>query len=134
MMREYEDPFAEIRELFTRLVENSMTGPGGFAFRTMAMGGDPGMQEPSGRTGVEVHRNGDEVILVTELPGVTEEQVTVGFEGGCCIIGASDGERQIRKTVLVPEPIPSSVRKTFRNGVLELVFRARAEPAGQTGI
>jgi HSP20 family molecular chaperone IbpA len=131
MIRDFEDPFAEIRELFRNLVENSAIGPGSLTFRAVTVSGNQHREEPPDRTGIEVHRNGDEIILVTELPGFSGEQVTVGFEGGRCLIEASDGDRHCRKTALVPEPDLSSVRQTFRHGVFELVFRVKAEPVHQ---
>ncbi len=134
MMREYEDPFAEIHELFMRLMENSATDPSGVMFRAGMQQEDPGLTGMNGPSGVEVHKNGGEILLVTELPGFSEDQITVWFEGGRCLIEASDGDRICRKTALVPEPDPSSVRQTYRHGVLELVFRAKAEPVQQAGI
>lgn len=125
MIRDYEDPFAEIHELFRKLVENSATGPGSVTFRAVTVSGNQPLQEPPDGTGIEVHRNGDEILLVTELPGFSGEQITVGFEDGCCRIEATDGDRHCLRTVRVPEPDPSSVRQTFRHGVFELVFREK---------
>ncbi len=156
MNREADDPFAVIKELFRKLAMSVPGTPGQFSFRTVVLGGSPGSdgetwwpvegagglrgwgdltgtirEEPRPDDRVEVHQAGDDVLLVTELPGFSVDQVEAVFDNGTCAIEATDGDRHCRKTVTAPAPEPSTIRKTLRHGVFELGYTvARAEAVG----
>ncbi len=157
MNRETDDPFAMIEELFRKLAMGAAGTPGQFSFRTVVLGGFSGgdgatwwpvegamgprswedtdgtiREEFSPDDRVEVHQSGDDVLLVTELPGFSVDQVEAVFDHGTCAIEATDGDRHCRKTVTAPAPEPSTIRKTLRHGVFELgysIVRAEAVDA-----
>jgi hypothetical protein len=72
---------------------------------------------------VEVQRVGNEVILVTELPGVSPEDVKVMFSGSTVHIKAGDGDLKYHTTADVPPADKDSVSVSFRHGVLEVSYR-----------
>jgi HSP20 family molecular chaperone IbpA len=79
---------------------------------------------------VEVQRVGNEVILVTELPGVSPEDVKVMFSGSTVHIKAGDGDLKYHTTADVPPAEKDSVSVSFRHGVLEVTYREQiGEPA-----
>ena len=90
---------------------------------------------PPGRTDmiepeVEVQRVGNEVVLVTELPGVAPEDVKVMFSGSTVHIKAADGDLKYHTTADVPPADKDSVSVSFRHGLLEVTYREQSrEPA-----
>ncbi|MEI7434085.1 MAG: hypothetical protein WCJ93_07545 [Methanomicrobiales archaeon] len=79
---------------------------------------------------VEVQRIGNEVILVTEMPGVSPEDVKVMFSGSTVHIKAGDGDLKYHTTADVPPAEKDSVSVSFRHGVLEVTYREQTgEPA-----
>lgn len=79
---------------------------------------------------VEVQRVGNEVILVTELPGVSPEDVKVMFSGSTVHIKAGDGDLKYHTTADVPPAEKDSVSVSFRHGVLEVTYREQNEEPG----
>jgi HSP20 family molecular chaperone IbpA len=71
---------------------------------------------------IEIQRLGDRVLLVTELPGLSPENVQVLFRGDRVFIWGKDGERQYRTSAAVPPPRTGSEQVTFRHGVLEVSY------------
>jgi HSP20 family molecular chaperone IbpA len=82
----------------------------------------------STETEIEVHRIDDRITLVTELPGMSRENIQVLFRGDRVFIWAHDQERQYRADQLVPPAVKDSVEIRFRHGVLEVSYLAE-EPA-----
>jgi HSP20 family molecular chaperone IbpA len=79
---------------------------------------------------VEVQRVGNEVILATELPGVSPDDVKVMFSGSTVHIKAGDGNLKYHTTADVPPAEKDSVTVSFRHGVLEVTYREQVrEPA-----
>ncbi|HBY99589.1 MAG: hypothetical protein M5U01_33015 [Ardenticatenaceae bacterium] len=69
---------------------------------------------------VDLFDEGQEVVLVAELPGVAEEEIQIEIEGDILSLGTS-GERKYAKEVLLPGAVDAtSLHKTYRNGILEL--------------
>lgn len=81
---------------------------------------------------VEIHRVGNEVKLITELPGMSAENVQVLFRGTTVHIRACDGNRSFETSAEVPPADRDSVAISFRHGVLEVTYRERppATPQG----
>jgi HSP20 family molecular chaperone IbpA len=79
---------------------------------------------------VEVQRVGNDVILVTELPGVSPEDVKVMFSGSTVHIKAGDGDLKYHTTADVPPAEKDSVSVSFRHGVLEVTYREQNEDPG----
>lgn len=69
---------------------------------------------------VDVFDEGQEIVIVAELPGVAEEEIRVEIKEDILSLQTA-GERKYAKEVLLPpEADVKSLRKTYRNGILEL--------------
>jgi HSP20 family molecular chaperone IbpA len=77
---------------------------------------------------VETHRDGDEFVVTAELPGVDEEDLSVGIDvRSNDFVVAADGRTIDR--VDLPWPTTDAARVWYNNGVLE----ARLRPADDEG-
>ncbi|MBI3362505.1 MAG: Hsp20/alpha crystallin family protein [Chloroflexi bacterium] len=69
---------------------------------------------------VDVFDEGQEIVIVAELPGVAEEEIRVGVKEDILSLETT-GERKYAKEILLPsEADVKTLRKTYRNGILEL--------------
>jgi len=60
------------------------------------------------------------VLIVAELPGVTEKDIQVEVKDDVLSVSTS-GEREYAKEVLLPAIVdPTTMRKSYKNGVLEI--------------
>jgi HSP20 family molecular chaperone IbpA len=96
--------------------------------------GQPGGPPPfPGREGtepdIEVHTFGNRVTLITELPGMSPENVQVLFRDDRVYIWAKDDQRQYRSSSRVPPAEEKSIEISFRHGVLEVTYTAASLPA-----
>jgi HSP20 family molecular chaperone IbpA len=87
----------------------------------------------SGRNGtepeIEVHTFGNRVKLITELPGMSPENIQVLFRDDRVYIWAKDDERHYQTSSRVPPAEKESVEISFRHGVLEVTYTAASLPA-----
>jgi HSP20 family protein len=96
-------------------------------------GGNPPRDSPE--PAVEVHHLGDEVKVVAELPGITEELLRLDVREGRLVIDAGDAGISYRTSAELPPVEEQSMQKSLRNGVLEVTFRALktdGSPEGDT--
>jgi len=147
----YEDPqdmFREMDEMFARLFTRMSRGglygePQVFGYHIVINGADgpsgipePQVHERAGSEPVaEVHRIGDEVKVVVELPGTTAESVRLDARDGTLFIDAEGCENRYHTTAPLPAVNAASMQSSLRNGVLEVTFSALSEStpaAGQT--
>jgi HSP20 family protein len=71
---------------------------------------------------VDVFDEESEVLVVAEMPGASEKEITVEVEGESLMLRA-EGEHCYAKDVDLPAKVnPEPVRKVYRNGLLELRF------------
>jgi HSP20 family molecular chaperone IbpA len=82
---------------------------------------------------IEIHRVRDHIMLVTELPGMSPENIQVLFRDDRVFIWAKDGERQYRASAEVPPAEKESTEISFRNGVLEVRYTPADRCSGTTG-
>lgn len=82
----------------------------------------------TGETVVEIHRIGNEVKVITDLPGITEEALRLDVKGNTLLIDAGDAEHHYHSSAGLPRVDPGSMKKTLKNGVLEVTFMSLAEP------
>ena len=129
-------PFDEkkLEELVRQIMEQSGDGRPLIIGMKIVIGGPPGgtpllsrgdTTEPE----IELHRIGDRVVLTTELPGITPEQVQILFQEDRVFIWAKSPDRQYRASREVPPAIKGSAEITFRHGVLDVSYLPR-EAAG----
>lgn len=71
---------------------------------------------------VDVFNEDDEVLVIAEMPGVAEKDITVKVSGNTLKI-TTKGEFHYSKEIELPADVKAkSVRKTYRNGLLEMRF------------
>ena len=69
---------------------------------------------------VDVFDEGQEIVVVAELPGVAEEEIHIEAQDDILSLETT-GERKYAKEILLPEAVDATtLRKTYRNGILEL--------------
>jgi HSP20 family molecular chaperone IbpA len=136
MSPEPEDNMRNIGEIIRKMLENAgmsdHPAPVIFNFRIFVnMPGAPAMgagQVPDGQVlhaepQVEVQRVDGEIKLLTEMPGLSPENVRVVFSGSTVHIQAGDGIRNYQTSADVPPALKDSVSVSFRHGVLEVTYR-----------
>ena len=74
------------------------------------------------RTGAEIHRIGNEVKVIADLPGITEEALRLDVKGNTLVIDAGDADHHYHTSVSLPPVDMASMQKTLKNGVLEVTF------------
>ncbi len=63
------------------------------------------------------------VRLIAELPGVSDEGLSIELKGDILNLNAASKERQYAKEILLPCPVKQeSLRKSFHNGILEITI------------
>lgn len=81
---------------------------------------------------VDVMSSGDEVKVIAELPGVNKEEIKVSASENSVTIHADTPESKYRKDIEMPDEVdPASARSTYKNGILEIIFKRRGKkPSG----
>ncbi len=63
------------------------------------------------------------VRLIAELPGVSDEGLSIELKGDILNLNAASKERQYAKEILLPCPVKQeSLQKSFHNGILEITI------------
>lgn len=71
----------------------------------------------------------DRIVIIMELPGIDENDVSVKVEGDILELAACTRDRRYQKTVRLPSAIvPDALESSYRNGILELRL-AKREPS-----
>jgi HSP20 family protein len=74
---------------------------------------------------VDVFKEKDHVLVVAELPGVEDSEVTTRLKGDVLLIAAEGKNRKYKKEVLLPRRfLPSDLSRSFHNGILEIRLKA----------
>ena len=135
----YEDPQDRFREmellffrLFTQMNREFATGePPVVGFYVVIPGGGepslvPGLHDIPHRGSTEpvaeVHRMGNEVKVITELPGITKEGIRLNLEGSVLKIDAGNGHAHYHTIATMPRVDPGSKCTSVENGILEVTF------------
>jgi HSP20 family protein len=72
---------------------------------------------------VDVLQEGNEVVVVTELPGVEKEQIKLDSTDRALKIAVESAKRRYFKELELPHLVdPRSARASYKNGVLEVRF------------
>ncbi|MDP2730174.1 MAG: archaeal heat shock protein Hsp20 [Dehalococcoidales bacterium] len=70
---------------------------------------------------VDVFDEEDHILVIAELPGVSEEGIKVEVAGDILNITASDTDRKYAKEILLPSKVkPASLKRSYKNGILEI--------------
>jgi len=137
------DAFRRLQELLEQMIRESMeqgnfmVKPMGFTIVIRGSGPFPlGQGGPLSEGGgsieprIEVQEGDEEILVLGELPGISEDQVSLDLEAGDVRISATDGVRSFVGRAALPPVDPGSMKMTCRNGVLEIRFRRIPEPTG----
>jgi HSP20 family protein len=125
---------AMMARMFAEMSRGTVTGmpPHATGYRIIIQGGGMPRGPPDG-SGIEmrnpgepvpeVHQIGDEVKVIVELPGVTDESLRLDVQGDRLIIDAGDADRHYHTSAPLPPVNAAPYRKSLKNGVLEVTFR-----------
>jgi HSP20 family protein len=70
---------------------------------------------------VDVFDEKNYILVIAELPGVTEDKIKVEVVGDILNLTASDTDRKYAKEILLPSKVkPSSLKTAYQNGILEI--------------
>lgn len=76
---------------------------------------------------VDVFDEKDQIVVMAELPGVTEAEIKTTLREDIFIVESSDADRKYYKEVLLPSKVDAkSEERTYKNGVLEIKFKKQA--------
>jgi HSP20 family protein len=69
---------------------------------------------------VDVFDEKDHVVVIVELPGVEEKQISTKLEGDILTLSAAGGDRKYYKEVILPKDVDTgTLQSKYKNGVLE---------------
>lgn len=142
------DMFDEMDEMFARLFSRMdrefMSAPQVHGYRIMIRdeGQGPVMPEMAeddalvsrmnNETVAEVHHVGDEVKVIADLPGITEEALRLDVKRNRLVIDAGDADNHYHTITALPPVDTASMQKTLKNGILEVTFTSRPAQSGQS--
>ena len=70
---------------------------------------------------VDVFDEGQEVVVIAEVPGVEESAIQLEIKEDILLLSASDGGRSYTKEVLLPCKVAAeTIKSSYRNGILEI--------------
>ena len=70
---------------------------------------------------VDIFAEKEEVRIIVEVPGVTEESIKTAIKGDVLTLEAKDADRKYYKEIVLPKEIdPSTLKIKYKNGVLEI--------------
>ena len=118
-------------------LKKGMKGVFGFTVKTMA--GGESKVEPFGNIKkspkgpiveeerepiVDVFDEKDHILVVSELPGIAEEDVKTEIKEDILTISAEKGARKYKKEVLLPSKVEAEpISSTYKNGILEIKLK-----------
>ncbi len=113
-----EDPLKRVSGKGGRLDRN-------FQVKPLAPGRHPAKKRrpPQKEREVDVFDETDHVKIIAEIPGVKEEDVTLGLERDKLTIFCHVPERKYKKQVLLPCVPKGELTKTYKNGILEVIIQ-----------
>jgi HSP20 family molecular chaperone IbpA len=128
---DYQKIMEMVRQLVRQALERGESQPGMQGIFIMIRGAEPQAGGNGSGAGVapvidtaaEVHETDDEIQVLTEMPGVAEEQLHLRIRDGILWIVGIAGMQGYRARVPVQGVEPEPVRRSCRHGVVEAVFR-----------
>jgi HSP20 family protein len=72
---------------------------------------------------VDLFDEEDRILVIAELPGVSENQIKIEVAGDILNLTASDSDRKYAKEILLPCKVKAdSVKTSYKNGILEVTL------------
>ena len=72
---------------------------------------------------IDVFDEEDHILVIAELPGVSENEIKIEVAGDILNLIASDKDRKYAKEILLPGKVkPESIKTTYNNGILEITL------------
>lgn len=77
---------------------------------------------------IDVLEGNDDIVVVTEFVGFKKENLRISLKDQRLTLAAENLDRKYRKSLNLPKRvIPSTIRTTYKNGVLEIRARKASE-------
>jgi len=72
---------------------------------------------------VDVFDEKDRILVIAELPGVSESEIKIEIAGDILNLAAADRDRKYAKEILLPGKVkPDPVKTSYKNGILEITL------------
>lgn len=72
---------------------------------------------------VDIFDEKGHVLVIVELPGVSEDKINIEVAGDILNLTASDRDRKYAKEILLPSKVkPQPVKTSYKNGILEITL------------
>ena len=72
---------------------------------------------------IDVFDEKDCILVIAELPGVSENEIKIEVAGDILNLTASDRDKKYAKEILLPGKVkPDSVKTSYKNGILEITL------------
>jgi len=72
---------------------------------------------------VDIFDEKDRILVIAELPGVSEREIKIEVNGDILNLAAADRDRKYAKEILLPGKVKSdSVKTAYKNGILEITL------------
>jgi len=72
---------------------------------------------------VDVFDERDRILVIAELPGVSEDELKIEVAGDILNLTASDSDRKYAREILLPGKVKAdSVKTSYKNGILEVTL------------
>jgi len=73
---------------------------------------------------VDVFDEQDRVLVIAELPGVSENEIKLEVVGDILNLSASDKDRKYAREILLPGKVkPDTIKTSYNNGILEITLQ-----------
>jgi len=134
MASKLSDAAGEIKETGEIKLGKEIKGMYGFNIRTMA-GGTPRVEtfgnikktpkgpvvEEEREPVVDVFDEEDHILVVTEVPGVSEEDINLEIEGDILKLSAKSGDRKYSKEILLSSKVKEDkIESSYKIGIFEI--------------
>jgi len=72
---------------------------------------------------VDIFDEENRILVIAELPGVSESEIKIEVTGDILNLAASDRDRKYAREILLPGKVkPDSVKTAYKNGILEITL------------
>ena len=105
-------------------VKSPFTGTRGFSYQQQQQPSISSEREPL----VDVSSTDKEIKVIVEMPGIKKENIKINAYEDSVEISSNDPQRKYHKVIdLPPEADIETVRSTYNNGILEVIFNKKKE-------